>query len=91
MSNQNLARLVQLEHGHIGSRTLLVKHSGTRVERHALEAGARSPNFINAIGDRPKRETSGDLERQTLNSGGTRTTDSITHMRTTERSEGVSK
>jgi hypothetical protein len=69
------------EQGHVGIRALLVEHSGTKVEPHAYELGARRTNDTNATGDRPIRETSGDLERHTLNRGGTRTTDPLTSKR----------
>ena len=50
----------------------------TRVDHHALGLVERRTNDTNATGDRPKRETSGDLERQTLNRGGTLERDCLT-------------
>ena len=67
-----------LEHGLVRICTVQVKHSGTRVEPHAHERGVQRMNDTNTAGDRPSRETSGGLERQTLNSGGIRPTD-LTH------------
>jgi len=43
---------------------------GNGLEPHALECGAQRTNDINAIGDRPMKQTSGDRGRQTQNSGG---------------------
>ncbi len=53
MTSHKLTKPEGWEQGHIGSRTLLVEHSGTKVERHVIEQGVRSPNFTNAKGDRP--------------------------------------
>ena len=86
----NTTKAQSREHGHVGSRALLVEHSGTKVERLCDEQGARRTNDTNANGDCLTRETSGHQERQTLKREGTRSTDSDTRTRTTERSEGVS-
>lgn len=71
VTRHNSTKAEGREHGHVRVRTVLAEHSGTKVERHAIEHDARRTNDRNATGDRPKRETSGDLERQTLNRGGT--------------------
>ena len=90
MLSHNRTKTSSREQGHIGIRALLAEHSGTRVEPHVNEQGARRTNDTNANGDCPTRETSGHQGRQTLKREGTRTTDSNTNTRTTERSEGVS-
>lgn len=74
--------------GHIGNRALLVKHTETWVERHAIEHDARRTNDTNANGDRPARETPGDHERQTQNSGGTLPANSQSETKTTEAKRG---
>lgn len=55
-----------------------VEVAETRVDHHASGLVERRTNDTNATGDRPMRETSGDLERQTLNRGGTLERDCLT-------------
>lgn len=54
-----------------------------------IEEGVQRMNDTNTVGDRPMEKTSGDLERQTLNSGGTPNAESTTQRGQQARNAGA--
>lgn len=88
MRHHNQTKATRREHDRVRVRTLPVEHSGTKVDRHTLEVAERRTNDINANGDRPTRETSGDHGRHTRNGGGTLPQNPHTQQTATEAKRG---